>query len=297
MDTYLRSLGDVKTFYAQKLGTALETFREKRPHIIFCEQSFPEGGALDFIQAIGGLHYSSEQYFVLAVESTSDELLSLAMEKGMDEILVKPFATENIQQIVERYIEKDAIAGLDWVKDLRAARTSWLEKRFQEADELFVAAARKYPDNPSVQLECAENALGQGHLQLAQGLLAQAVKNAPENARALQLLGSTYKKAGRYREAVDCFLKASALSPMNSQRNMELAETYVLLAEEQVQLALKGENESSLLVMAKARYLFLRKDYLALVTYLDAKRAFIGEGSRKEADVLVAAAKKLGGIK
>ncbi len=297
MDTYMRSLGEVKTYYAYKMSTAIETFQEKKPNIIFCEQNFPEGGALEFIQYIGGLPASGDHYFVLASESSSEDLVSLAMEKGMDEILVKPFATDNIHQIVERYLEKKAQGATDWVADLRAARKSFQEKRFQEAEELMAAAARKYAQNPSVLQEVADFFLLRNNPQIAHPMLDAILKDSPENVRALSSMGSTLKRMGRLREASEKFLKANSLSPLNSLRNAELAETFLFLAEEQIQTALKNENENSNFILAKARYQLVRKDYSAMVIYLDAKRAFLSESAKKEADTIVAIAKKLGGIK
>lgn len=297
MDTYLRSLGEVKTFYAHKLSTALETYKEKKPQIIFCEQSFPEGSALEFIRAIGELHFSGDQYFVLATESPSDDLVSLAVEKGIDEILVKPFSTENIHQIVERYLEKSAMSELDWVKELRAARQSHRENRFQEAEELYVLTARKFPGNANVLLESGEFFLNRGNYKQAHSLIEGVVKESPDNVRALHLMGSALKKMGHFNEAALKFLRASSLSPMNSLRNTELAETYLHMAEEQIQAALKNENEHPGLILSKAKYQLVRKDYSALVSYLDAKRSYLGDAGKKEADTLVAIAKKLGGIK
>lgn len=297
MDQYLRSLGEVKTHYASKMSMAVETFREKRPHIIFCEQAFPEGSALEFIRNIGGLPYSGDQYFVLATEQSSDELLSLAAEEGIDEILVKPFSTDTIHQIVERYFDKKAASELDWIKDLRTARLSFVEKRFQESDELYGHAAQKYPQTIHVQLDCATHFVERGHAERAEKMLQWVIEASAENPRALHLAGMALKKMGRYREAVDRFRRADKISPANSIRQAELAETYLMMAEELITLALKNENENNALILKKAKYALMRNDFAGVVTYLDAKRAFLSEAARKEADAYTAVAKKLGGIK
>lgn len=297
MDTYLRSLGETKTFYASKMSTAVETYRDKKPQIIFCEQSFAEGSALEFIQAIGGLPASGDQYFVLAAEEHSDYLVALASEKGMDEILVKPFSTENIHQIVERFKEKKEGLQQDWAIDLRNAKKSFDEKRFQEAEELYSAASKKYEKNARVQLEVAEFFVSRGLLNLAKPILDWLLTESPENVTAIQLLGTVYKKASKLKEASDHLHKAAALSPLNSLRQAELAEIFVLMAEEQIVQALKQENENTTLILTRARFQMLRKDYLAAVTYLDAKRPYLSEAGKKEAEILSAICKKLGGLK
>lgn len=297
MDQYLRSLGEVKTFYASKLSVAQETFNDKKPQIIFCEHAFEDGSVLEFIEAIGGLDAYGDRYFVLATEGASDELVSLAMEKVVDEILVKPFSIDTIHQIVDRYLEKRANSSQEWVRDMRRAKQSYQEKRFQEAEELFSQASRKYGNNPTVQVECADFFLRRNMPQLSLPLLEDQIKRTPDNVRVLHLLGLSYRKLGRLREGAERLLAACAFSPLNSLRRADLADTYGALAEEQLVLALKTESENSSLILGRARYQFVRKDYLALVTYLDAKRAFLSEAGRKEADAIVAAAKKLGGIR
>jgi CheY-like chemotaxis protein len=297
MDQYLRSLGEVKTFYASKLSTALESFRDKQHEIIFCEQTFSEGSALEFIEAIGGLDLASDRYFILAVENASEPSLALAMEKGIDEVLVKPFATDHILQIVERYLDKRAMVALDWVKDLRAARKAHHEKRFQEAEELYGQAAKTHWQNNGVLLDCAEFFIGRNQAQKAVPLLEKVLGESPDHVRLLHLYGQAMRRVGRLQEAAKHFSRANSLSPLNSIRNVELAETYIQMAEEQIQLAQKTENESSSLILRKAQYQLVRKDYGALVTYLDAKRSYLSESGKKEADGYVSLAKKLAGLR
>lgn len=297
MDQYLRTLGEVKTFYASKLSVAVENFREKQHAVIFCEQSFPEGSALEFIEQIGGLDTASDRYFVLATESASDELVSLSMEKGIDEILVKPFATDHIMQIMERYLEKRAMANSEWVLELRAAKKSYLEKRFQEAEELYGATAKKHWDNVGVLLDCADFFVMRSQPQKALPLLEKVLGDSPDQVRALHIYGQALKKLGRFQEAAKSLVRASTASPLNTVRNVELAEVYVSMAEEQIQLAIKADTESSALMIRRAQYLLLRKDYAALVTYLDAKKPFLSEAGKKEADAYIALAKKFGGLR
>jgi DNA-binding NarL/FixJ family response regulator len=297
MDQYLRTLGEVKTYYASKLSVAVENFREKRHAVIFCEQSFPEGSALEFIELIGGLDNASDRYFVLATEAHSDELAALAMEKGIDEILVKPFATDHIMQIMERYLEKRANQSSPWINDLRAAKKAYIEKRFQEAEELHGLAAKNHWHNSAVLLDCADFFIMRSQPQKAVPLLEKILGESPDNVRALHLSGLAMKKLGRLQEAAKQLQRASQFSPLNSVRNIELADVYVAMAEEQVLQAQKTESESSALILRKSQYMLLRKDYAALVTYLDAKKPYLSDLGKKEADAYVSLAKKLAGLK
>ncbi len=297
MDQYLRSLGEVKTFYAAKLSHAVESFHDKKPAVIFCEYSFPEGGVLEFIDAIGGLDTYSERYFVLAAESVPEALLALAMEKCIDEVLVKPFATDDVMQIMDRYSDKRELGTMSWVVELRAAKKALVEKRFQEAEELFGAAAKKHWNDNGVLLDCADFFVSRQQAQKALPLLEKVLQDSPEHVRGLHLYGNALRKVGRLAEAAKAHTHANNLSPLNTVRNVELAETYIAMAEEQVTAALKADSESSALILRRAQYQLLRKDYGSLMTYLDSKKAFLSEAGRKEAENYIALAKKMAGLR
>jgi CheY-like chemotaxis protein len=298
MDQYLRSLGEVKTYYASKLSSAVESFNERRPAVVFCERSFPEGSAVEFIEAIGGLDSSGDRYFVLATEESPDDaVVALAMEKGIDELLVKPFSTDNILQIMERFLEKRGMSELDWVIALRAAKKAFIEKRFQEADELYGSLAKLYWHNGAVLLDAAEYFLRRQQAQKSLPLLEKVLNDSPDQVRALHLYGCALRRLGRLTEAARQLTRANEFSPLNTVRNGELAECYLALAEEQVAMALKSESESSLLILRRAQYQLLRRDFGGVVTYLDSKRAFLSDVGKKEAEAYVSLAKKLGGLK
>jgi len=298
MDQYLRSLGEVKTYYASKLSSAVESFRDKRPTVIFCEQSFAEGSAVEFMEAIGGLDSAGELYFVLATEERpSDPLVALAMEKGIDELLVKPFAIDNILQIMDRYIEKRGMAALDWVNDLRAAKRAFREKRFQEADELYGAAAKKHWHSGAVLLDAADFFLRRQQPQKSLPLLEKVLQESPEQTRALHLHGCVLRRLGRLAEAARQLTRANEASPLNVLRNVELAECHLAMGEEQIAMALRSESESSSLILRRAQYQLIRREFASLVIYLDSKRAFLSDAGKKEAEGYVSLAKKLGGLK
>ena len=209
---------------------------------------------------------------------------------------MKPFSTDNVHQIVERHFDKQASFNVDWMKLLREARTALEEKRFQESEDLYANCAKLFSQNPSVLTECSEFFLKRGMDKMALQLAEKILVGNPGNVRALNCVGMALKGLGRFSEAVEKLMKANRLSPLNSARHLNLAEIYIQMAEEEVQQALRSEDASSSLILTKARYQLLRKDYSALVTYLDAKRGFLSDAGKKDADVLVSVAKKLGGI-
>ena len=297
MDQYLRSLGEIKTYYASKLSVAVESFNQHQIHIIFCEEYFPEGSALDFIQAIGGLNVSADRYFVLATEEQSDSLVSLAMEKSIDEILVKPFATEDIAKIIERYIEKKENLKQEWCVDLNKAIVANEQKRFQEAAALFSGLLNSYPDNMPLLLEAAAFFYSQNRIEEASKILDRVLGVNPSNAKGLHLQGLCYKRAGKYKEALDSFYQSNLVSPMNSHRYADIVDTLLQMADERSAYALKADSENSALILARLKIMVIRREYKQAVQYMETRRNSLPGGERKEADIFLAVAKKMAGIK
>lgn len=297
MDLYLRGLGDVKTYFASRLSLGVESFLQRRPSVVFCEHSFPEGSAAEFVDLVGGLSPGNRHYFVLAAENASQDLEALGTELGIDEILLKPFSADDVYQLMSNFMEKRRRQEPEWVSEICVARTSFFEKRFQEAEELFASAMRKHWQNSPAVLEGATFFLARNQPQAALPLVEKVLTESPDSARALHLHGCALRRLGRFQEAAQAFLKAAKISPANSVRNVELAETYVAMADEQIAQALRAEYESSALLMRKIQYMMFRKEYGALVTFIDSKRDFLSEAARKEADALATAAKKLGGLR
>lgn len=297
MDQYLRSLGEIKTYYASKLSVAVESYKQHSVQIIFCEEFFPEGSALDFIESIGGLNVCADRYFVLATENQSDELVSLAMEKNIDEILVKPFATEDITKIIERYSEKKETLKRDWCIDLNSAIIANEQKRFQEAATLFSGLLSKYPDNMPLLIEAAGFFYGQNRVEEAGRVVEKVLAVNPSNAKALHLQGLCFKRTGKFKEALESFYQSNQVSPMNSHRYGDIVDTLLQMADERSAYALKVDSENSALILARLKIMVIRREYRQAVQYMETRRALLPELERKEADIYLAVSKKMAGIK
>jgi response regulator of citrate/malate metabolism len=297
MDQYLRSLGEIRTYYASKLNVAVESYRQHEMQIVFCEEYFSEGSALDFIEEIGGLNVCADRYFVLATESQSDELVSLAMEKNIDEILVKPFATEDVTKIIERYLEKKENLKKDWCADLSKAIQTNEQKRFQEATVLFRGLISKYPDNMPLLLEAAYFFYGQNKTEESFRILEKILSVNPSSARGLHLQGLCLKRTARFKEALDAFYQSNQVSPMNSHRYMDIVDTLLQMADERSAHALKADAENSALILARLKIMVIRREYGPAMQYMETRKNLLSESDRKEADVYLAVSRKMSGVK
>lgn len=75
-------------------------------------------------------------------------------------------------------------------------------------------------------LQPARDKIKAGDFQGAMPLLAAVVKDNPRNADALNLMGFSLRKTGRWNEALDYYNKALAIEPKHLGANEYLGELY-----------------------------------------------------------------------
>ncbi|HSD73180.1 MAG TPA: XrtA/PEP-CTERM system TPR-repeat protein PrsT [Steroidobacteraceae bacterium] len=124
-----------------------------------------------------------------------------------------------------------ALAQAALAKGNREAAVKWLE------------TARK--DNPLAvepRVLLAQYYLGQHDLQRAESLASEAIRLAPDNAGALNVLGVTLASAGRTRDSVDALNRAVAANPNSARVHFSLATAY--LAAGEVEQALSAARKA-----------------------------------------------------
>lgn len=297
MDQFLRSLGGIKTYYASKLSMALETYKEKHISVVLCEHEFQDGTIQSFINKIGGIDVSIPRYFVVASKEMSPELEALRKELHVDEVLLKPFNTEDIHALIKRALAKVAKAPEDWEKDLRIAREAEAGKRFQVADAFYKAMLKKYPGEPKLMLELADYYLRAGKLDVCEDLLEQIVVRDPAAVRAISLMGSLMKKKGNIKLAIQYLKDASTISPWNSQRATEIAECEIMVAEETLRKGIESDPYSSANHLILIKALTIRGQYTKAIRHIEMKMSFMRDEDKKEAEVYLAVCKKLSGLR
>jgi len=115
--------------------------------------------------------------------------------------------------------------GVD-VPELRHARALWQANRFDEALQLFEAAAKKYPQN-LVALVDGSRALGaRFEIRRAEALLQRLQKLAGSRPDILHLVGQTYRMIFRPDEAMACFQKVLKTTRDTPDAYLELAVLY-----------------------------------------------------------------------
>ncbi len=106
---------------------------------------------------------------------------------------------------------------------LQKARALWQQNKLFDAVALFEQAVAKHPKN-LLAVTDASRALGAVYrISTAEALLAQARDDVAGDARALQMIGQSFRLLRRPAQAIDCFEAAVAANPHTADSLLELA--------------------------------------------------------------------------
>jgi putative PEP-CTERM system TPR-repeat lipoprotein len=158
-----------------------------------------------------------------------------------------------------------ALAQAALAKGNREAAVKWLE-----------TARRDNPLAVEPRVLLAQYYLSQRDLQRAESLAGEAIRLAPDNAAALNVLGVTLASAGRTRDSVDALNRAVAANPESAKAHFSLASAH--LAAGEIEPALKAARQA----------LELAPDHvpsMALVAALESARGHNAEAARLLAQV------------
>ena len=296
MDQYLRSLGDIKTFYGSKLNFAISTFNEKKIDLVFCEMNFGDSSAQYFLKKIGGIGALKEYYFVIASEETNAEYERLRMELGVDAVMVKPFNAEKIKKIVDEAWQKKQQVKFAWLTELRQAKRAESEKRYVEAETIYLKCGRSYSDNPIVLVELADYLIAKNKLEKAEAVLHKLLGIVPDDLRAMWLMGLLERKKGNFTAALRFLKDAQDLSPLNQLRVQDIAETNFYQAGAESRRATILDEFYSDAILTHGKSLCVTAQYAACIQYLEVQMGKLSVEQKNIAEAYIELAKKLGNI-
>lgn len=296
MDQHLRTIGDVKTFYASNLKFALEAYSEKHIDIIFCEVSFEGGTAEEFVRRIGGLDTTDRLYLVLATDEDSEKARALQEELGADAILRQPFSTLEVEGEILKAVEKKTKEFEGWVDDLLEAKLAHKNKRMQEAGELYLDLLKTHKDNVDIIRAAASYYLEIPKLEQAERLISLLLDKNPFDLKALSLKSQLLLKQNNFLDAIKTLETLQKKSPLNSDRANSLVSAYIHCSIETLRKSQRVTTTNTSVNLNLIKILVVAGRYKdAVSAYERHRKTFLG-AEKKEAEYFLAIAKKLGAI-
>ena len=197
---------------------ALEMLKElKGVSAIVCDMEMPIMGGLELLGELRERTDLDRPPFCLSMDNVSKERLMLAVENGVDEILVKPFTLGDIYPKVHMSWKKfHNPKNPEKVYEL--AKHALREKKFDVADKIYKMLADSSDKSARPHVGLARSSLGRGDPSKAlEHLLAGEARNK-SYVHIFAARGEIYVQMKKFDDALKSFEQAISLSPLNPIR-------------------------------------------------------------------------------
>ena len=250
---------------------ALEMMKElKGISAIVCDMDMPIMGGLEMLSELRERTDLDRPPFCLSMDQVSKEKLMLAVENGVDEILVKPFTLGDIYPKVHMSWKKyHNPRNPEKVYEL--AKVALRDKKFDVADKVYGMLATSSDKSARPLVGLARSSFGRGDPKKALEHLAAAELRNKAYVHIFAMRGEVFLQTKNFDDALKNFEHAIALSPLNPVRYRAACD--ILFSKERykdvivvLELAVKQGLEF------KELFHYLSQAYFAIKEYPKAQR-------------------------
>lgn len=202
---------------------ALEYLKTNHAHVVIEDENLPSVNAYDMLRELSEDPSYIRPAFIVVADSLDKNSAMLAVERGVDDILVRPVTEKLIfQKIVNAY--KNFINPKNPEVVYEFAKMQMREGKYDKAFEIYSTLGEHTG-------KAARPFVGMARVQLAQGDLEKALENAKKGiernanyVHAYSLCGEIYLKMGDMENSYANLKKAVLISPLNIARYEKCSE-------------------------------------------------------------------------
>ena len=270
----LQKLNIGQTRQATNGYEAIEMIRQQKLTIsaFVCDMDMPVMGGLDFLTELREATDLDRAPFCLTMDNVSKEKLMLAVENGVDEILVKPFTLGDIApKLRSAFAKFHNPANPEKVYELAKS---------QVRDGNLDVAERIYRDLAAAAPKAARPVVGIARIEIKRQAPEKALKLLDEaEAKNKNYVHLFTERAGihaaqnNWDKAISCFKQAITLSPLNPFRYKDAADLLFKVkrydeAAELLESAIKNNLNFPDLYHYLSQAKFAKRDYKAAQKYI-----------------------------
>ena len=267
----LQKLQFTKVKQAANGYEALEILAEhKNISAIICDLEMPVMGGLELLQELRERTDLNRPPFCLSMDNVSKEKLMLAVENGVDEILVKPFTLSDIMPKVHNAWKKFHNPR-NPEKAYELAKLQLRDKKYDEAFNIYKTLSDSSAKSARPLVGMARVSIGRKDLPKALEYLNAAEARNKSYVHVFAARGEIYSEMKKWDDALKAFNQAIALSPLNPIRYKAAAEIFFARERYKDAVELLGGAVKQGLEF-KELYNFLSQGYFFLKDYAKASR-------------------------
>jgi tetratricopeptide (TPR) repeat protein len=235
---------------------------------VVCDLDMPILGGMELLAELRERTDLDRPPFCLSMDNVSKERLMLAVENGVDEVLVKPFTLSDIYPKVHTSWKKFHNPK-NPEKVYEMAKLALRTKDFDRAEKIYKLLSDSARDSARPLVGLARVSMGRGDLTKALEYLNAAEARNKAFVHIFSERGTIFSMMKSFDDAYQAFEQAIAISPLNPVRYQSAAD--VLFKRERYKEAITLlENAVTLGLEFKQLYHYLSQAYFSTKDYAKA---------------------------
>lgn len=237
-----------------------------------CDMEMPVMGGIDFLSELRENPDLNIGPFCITMDNVSKEKIMLAVESGVDEILVKPFTLADIVPKLKAAFAKFH-NPTNPEKIYHMAKSRLKQGDLALAETIYQDLARVAPKAARPVVGLARIEVKKGQAEKALDLLDQAQKRNESFVHVYHERALIHSAAGNFEKAIENFKKAIELSPLNAIRYKAAADVLFKVkrwqeAADLLEYAIKNSLEFPDLYNYLSQAKFALRDYKTAQKYI-----------------------------
>lgn len=203
---------------------ALEYIKETDQPIsvILCDAESPVIDAISLLTELRDDPACTRPPFVIMMDNPSKEKIMLALENGVDEVMVKPFTLNDILPKIQSTFRKfHNPKNPEKVYEL--AKQLYRHEKLDDASKVYHLIAKDAHNSARPLVGLARIAIKRNDFDEALTFLAEAESRNPNFVHLYATRGAVYMARGDQDQAIQAYMKAIELSPLNPTRYEDAA--------------------------------------------------------------------------
>jgi tetratricopeptide (TPR) repeat protein len=214
---HLHKLGFQNVRTARDGGVALAELKLRGAGIALVGDDLTNVGGLDLLKELREDTAITRECYILMCKPVNKSEIMLAIESGVDDLLIRPVAPADILPKL-RTAYSAYVNPKNPERVYEFAKGCIRQQDFAKAREVYEALSQSTAKAARPFVGLAHVARHEGDKEKAVTLLGEAIARNPSYVHAFAVRAEINAEAGRVQEAVDDFVTAAKLSPLNFAR-------------------------------------------------------------------------------
>ncbi len=225
INNMLTRIGFKRILTAENGKKAMEVIKTTDVDLVIADVNMPEMSGVELFKTVREDKNYDHMVFIFVTAEATRQIVARTAEEGGEGYIIKPFVLGILEDKIARALEKKFKPNA-LESSLREFSAAMAKIDFQLAEEVLGNAARIAPETAKVVHNFGLLYLAKGDMNRAIVFFKEAISKNPMFVKSYNALGELYENMGDFGNAIKYYGKAHEISPANTDRLIALSKLF-----------------------------------------------------------------------